>query len=170
MATLKKSIPKNAAPKIVPPLSSAPVIPLVNFAYSDVRYLLRQANGIQCEVKFNANQTYWSFLATPDDVEAHGRAIYAECNAGRWGPVSDYFPSEAELCAVAKERIALGLYHANIAVTKYQDRVDIDDATDADLALLSAWKKYRVSLNRLTEQPDYPHRLTWPVSPETSIP
>ena len=168
MTKLKKSISATATSK-AKPLASAPVLPLKNFAYSDVRHCVRQANGILCEVKFEANRHYWPFLATPDDVEAHGRVIYAECEAGKWGDVPDYFPTEAELCIAAQERIENGLHYANIAVTKYQDRVDIDDATEADLALLTAWKKYRVSLNRLPEQPDYPHRLTWPVSPDTSI-
>ena len=44
---------------------------------------------------------------------------------------------------------------ADTAIAPLQDAVDIDDATDAEVALLKAWKKYRVALNRLPDQPGY---------------
>ena len=34
----------------------------------------------------------WPFLAVPDDVEAHGREIYARAHAGHFGPVAPYLP------------------------------------------------------------------------------
>ncbi|MEB0012577.1 tail fiber assembly protein [Glaciimonas sp. Gout2] len=174
MATRNKVIKtnKNAIATAMPDEATSPAsivplaLPVDRFTYADVRTPVRQANGIRCDVKFDANENYWSFLATPDDVEPHGRVIYAECNSGRWGPVPDYYPSDAELIATAIERISNGLRIATTAITKYQDRVDIDDTTPADSALLKAWKTYRVGLNRIIDQPDYPHRLTWPVCPD----
>lgn len=38
---------------------------------------------------------------------------------------------------------------ASLAITPLQDAVDVDEATDIEIALLKAWKKYRVALNRL---------------------
>ena len=38
---------------------------------------------------------------------------------------------------------------AGVAVTDLQDKIDLDDATDADVAMLKAWKQYRVALNRV---------------------
>lgn len=54
---------------------------------------------------------------------------------------------------------------ADAAIAPLQDAVDIDDATDAEIALLKAWKKYRVALNRLPEQPGYPTTVDWPAIP-----
>lgn len=149
-------------------VTSAPVAPLNHFSYADVRNPVRQANGILCEVKFDANPDYWLFLAAPQDPEAHGRAIYAECIAGRWGDVPDYFPTEAEFFNAATERIERAVHHANSAITKYQDRIDVDDASATDIACARAWKIYRVGLRRLPEQSHFPHRITWPIAPDAS--
>ena len=54
---------------------------------------------------------------------------------------------------------------ADAAIAPLQDAVDIDDATDADVAMLKAWKKYRVALNRLPDQPGYSTTIDWPVIP-----
>ena len=54
---------------------------------------------------------------------------------------------------------------ADKAIAPLQDAVDIDDATDADVVLLKAWKKYRVALNRLPDEPGYPSSISWPVTP-----
>ncbi|NKI68096.1 hypothetical protein GN109_01580 [Collimonas pratensis] len=110
---------------------------------------------------------YVTFLACADDVEAHGRAIYAACAAKRAAKVPNYFPTDAEVLAAVQERLSRELRRANSEVTKYQDRVDVDDASAADVALLRAWKVYRVGLNRLPDQESFPHSLTWPVAPDT---
>ncbi|MBT2372340.1 tail fiber assembly protein [Pseudomonas fluorescens] len=54
---------------------------------------------------------------------------------------------------------------ADYAIAPLQDAVDVDEATDADLAALKSWKKYRVALNRVPEQPDYPLAIEWPEVP-----
>ncbi|WP_313717806.1 tail fiber assembly protein [Pseudomonas qingdaonensis] len=54
---------------------------------------------------------------------------------------------------------------ADSAIAPLQDAVDIDDATDAEVLALKAWKKYRVALNRLPEQPGYPTDIDWPALP-----
>ncbi|MBT2374855.1 tail fiber assembly protein [Pseudomonas fluorescens] len=54
---------------------------------------------------------------------------------------------------------------ADYAIAPLQDAVDVDEATEADLAALKSWKKYRVALNRVPEQPDYPLAIEWPVAP-----
>jgi len=64
--------------------------------------------------------------------------------------------------ATAKRNALLA--EANTAITPLQDAVDVDDATDDELAALKAWKKYRVALNRLdlSTAPD----ITWPEVPQ----
>ena len=54
---------------------------------------------------------------------------------------------------------------ADTAIAPLQDAVDIDDASEAEVLQLKAWKKYRVALNRLPEQPGYPATIDWPVAP-----
>lgn len=52
---------------------------------------------------------------------------------------------------------------ASAAMSPLQDAVDVDDATDEEIALLKIWKKYRVALNRLdlSTAPD----IIWPGIP-----
>lgn len=54
---------------------------------------------------------------------------------------------------------------ADYMVAPLQDAVDVDEATDYEAALLKAWKKYRVALNRVAEQPGYPTLIDWPAPP-----
>ncbi|ASN67955.1 hypothetical protein 9F7_2 [uncultured Caudovirales phage] len=54
---------------------------------------------------------------------------------------------------------------ADAAMAPLQDAMDLDVATEAEAELLRGWKRYRVALNRLPEQPGYPSHVDWPASP-----
>ncbi|WP_411382799.1 tail fiber assembly protein [Pseudomonas sp. L7] len=54
---------------------------------------------------------------------------------------------------------------ADAAIAPLQDAVDLEDATEAETALLKEWKRYRVALNRLPDQPGYPQTIDWPAPP-----
>jgi len=54
---------------------------------------------------------------------------------------------------------------ADAAIAPLQDAVDIDEATTDEEGRLKLWKKYRVALNRLAEQPGYPATIDWPAPP-----
>ncbi|WP_274093883.1 tail fiber assembly protein [Pseudomonas guariconensis] len=71
----------------------------------------------------------------------------------------------AELLASAQIETARLREIADGAIAPLQDAVDLDEATDAEAALLKEWKRYRVALNRLPDQPGYPNEITWPVPP-----
>jgi len=157
-------IDPQPAPAFAPAAAPEPVDP---FAYSDIKDVIRLPIGFQCSVKFDAWDDYVTFLARADDVEAHGRAIHAACASKRAAKVPNYLPTDAELAEAVQERLARELRRANSEVTKYQDRVDVDDAGPADVALLRAWKVYRVGLNRIADQESFPHPITWPVVPDT---
>jgi len=169
-------LPDLPTPVLTPPQIASPELlvykepskPINPFAYSDIKDVIRMPIGFQCSVKFDAKDDYVAFLARADDVETHGRAIYAACAAKRAAKVPNYFPTDAELLEATQERVARELRIANAKVTIYQDRVDIDDASEMDAALLLAWKAYRVALNRVPQQPNYPHGITWPLSPAAS--
>lgn len=68
------------------------------------------------------------------------------------------------LLAVQAETARLRLI-ADAAIAPLQDAVDLEEATDAEVALLKEWKRFRVALNRLPEQADYPANIEWPKPP-----
>ena len=47
---------------------------------------------IDCVVTFDHIGEPLPFTADPQDVEAHGREIFARCAAGEFGPVAAYVP------------------------------------------------------------------------------
>ena len=65
---------------------------------------------------------------------------------------------------VAAQQKSTLLSQAAAVIAPLQDAVDVDDATDEELASLKAWKKFRVALNRLdlAAAPD----IDWPAVPE----
>jgi len=54
---------------------------------------------------------------------------------------------------------------ADSAIDPLQDAVDLEEVTEAEAAELKAWKKYRVALNRVPDQPGYPDTIDWPAPP-----
>lgn len=63
--------------------------------------------------------------------------------------------------AVISQRRAL----ADTAIAPLQDAVDLDDATIGEIDALKAWKRYRLALNRLPDQPGFPNTIEWPDMP-----
>lgn len=53
---------------------------------------------------------------------------------------------------------------ATLAIAPLQDAVDLDEATDAETALLTQWKRYRVAVNRVDLTQTSP---TWPTAPSS---
>ncbi|CAB5599950.1 Bacteriophage tail assembly protein [Citrobacter werkmanii] len=65
--------------------------------------------------------------------------------------------SQDELREQAEAKKTELLSAATAAIAPLQDAVDIDISTEAEAALLLAWKKYRVLLNRVdTSNPEWP--------------
>ncbi|MTC34409.1 tail fiber assembly protein [Providencia alcalifaciens] len=71
--------------------------------------------------------------------------------------------SREQLVAVAEQLKQSLLAEANNTIAPLQDAVDLDMATDEEVAQLTAWKKYRVLLNRVdtSTAPD----IDWPEKP-----
>ena len=92
--------------------------------------------------------------ALPEDVSDHP---YSYAN----GEFLKFVQPAIEVAAQQKNTL---LSQAAAAIAPLQDAVDVDDATDEELASLKAWKKYRVALNRLdlSAAPD----IDWPAVPE----
>jgi len=73
--------------------------------------------------------------------------------------------TDAENAAlIACSRLAAETDEAGRVIAPLQDAVDISIATDAEIARLAEWKRYRVELSRIdtSKAPD----ITWPVRPE----
>ncbi|MBQ0266493.1 tail fiber assembly protein [Providencia rettgeri] len=71
--------------------------------------------------------------------------------------------SKEQLIAEAEQQKQSLLTEANSAIAPLQDAVDLDMATDEEVALLKEWRKYRVLLNRVDTSlaPD----IDWPQKP-----
>lgn len=67
----------------------------------------------------------------------------------------------AQVAAEVAQRRAI----ADAAIAPLQDAADLDEATEAEVALLKDWKRYRIALNRLPDQAGYPASIDWPVPP-----
>lgn len=65
---------------------------------------------------------------------------------------------------VDSQRDAL-LQLAALRIAPMQDAQDLGVATEDEAAALVLWKKYRVDLNRVTQQPGYPQAVVWPIEP-----
>ena len=74
-------------------------------------------------------------------------------------------PTEQELAAAALARRDQALSVAAIRIAPLQDAVDLGDETPADMAALKQWKQYRVGLNRIEQQAEFPLAIDWPVMP-----
>lgn len=57
------------------------------------------------------------------------------------------------------------LVEAALRIAPLQDAADLDVATADDAANLTRWKQYRVSLNRISDQPGFPFVIDWPGLP-----
>lgn len=53
---------------------------------------------------------------------------------------------------------------AGVIIAPLQDAVDLDEATDAEIATLKAWKQYRVLLNRIDA--NTAEDIDWPLAPD----
>ncbi|MGY2158629.1 tail fiber assembly protein [Pseudomonas tolaasii] len=74
-------------------------------------------------------------------------------------------PTVAELTSTAFANRDNLLFTAGLRIAPLQDAEDIGDATADDQKALKAWKTYRVAVNRVSEQADFPKSITWPIPP-----
>lgn len=79
---------------------------------------------------------------------------------------TSFLPPPPPRLPTSEENVArrdAALAAAAVRMAPLQDAVDLDQATAAESALLSAWKQHRVALNRLGMSAG---QLPWPPSPE----
>lgn len=80
-------------------------------------------------------------------------------------PQEELPPSAIDSVEAVQAQVAHLRAEADYAIAPLQDAVDIEEATEVELATLKAWKKYRVALSRVHEQEGYPLTIDWPAAP-----
>ncbi|MDG6399614.1 tail assembly chaperone [Pseudomonas quasicaspiana] len=55
---------------------------------------------------------------------------------------------------------------STLRIAPLQDAHDLGESTETEEALLVSWKRYRIALNRIEQQPGYPVDVDWPMSPD----
>lgn len=107
----------------------------------------------------------------PDELYIHLRDGQT---GGRYIAFSaDGYPYLAEPAPLTNEELSADalikrdflLRESTLRIAPLQDAVDLDDATIEEVSLLTAWKQYRVALNRLPDSLGWPVSIVWPVAP-----
>jgi len=110
-------------------------------------------------------------MAPPDYLEPGKR--YRSVN-GNWVAEEDpdsgmsaqlELPRKEHMELAARTRRDVLLERALSRMAPLQDAVDLDIATQAERSALTAWKTYRVLVNRVSEQAGYPDSIEWPMEP-----
>jgi len=109
---------------------------------------------IDCEIE-HPQYGLIPFTASPDDVEQHGRDIFAQLSQG---VVADYVPppaptTEEIAAAVRAERNRL------LAATDWTQAADVPQATK------DKWSPYRQALRDVPAQSGFPASIVWPAKP-----
>lgn len=123
---------------------------------SNPKYADASGVGIVLDVVFEEHgETPLPFLALPDDVEEHGRELYARAAAGEFGVIAPYTPPSDEVLAVQAR------FHRNnlLSLSDWTQLPDVPQATK-DL-----WATYRQALRDVTSQAGFPASITWPATP-----
>lgn len=113
-----------------------------------------ERTAIDCEIE-HPHYGWIPFTASHDDVEQHGREIFAQLSQG---VVADYVPppaptTEEIAAAVRAERDRL------IAATDWTQAADVPQLTK-DL-----FAPYRQALRDVPQQSGFPQTIDWPVKP-----
>ncbi|MFF3703888.1 tail fiber assembly protein [Pseudomonas qingdaonensis] len=77
-------------------------------------------------------------------------------------------PAELRVVALAQRDALMAVAATRMAPLQYA--VDLGDATADEEAMLAAWKRYSVDLNRIEQQETFPDQIDWPVSPDMATP
>lgn len=108
------------------------------------------------------------FTATAQDSTEYGPQIFARVVAGEFGEIGAFAPpSDADVLPAAQTTLKLKMQDAGLAVAPLQDAVDLQVATQEQMARLTAWKRYRVKLSEVPRQAGWPRDMLWPVPPES---
>ncbi len=118
-------------------------------------------NVIMLNDKSDFNSTEYTLIKS--EIADIGGTIVSGVYAQPEGVV--YTPTYDDLCAIAQLQIVELLTTATDKIAPLQDAVDLGIATTAEATSLTAWKTYRVAVNRVPTQAGYPTTIDWPTMP-----
>jgi hypothetical protein len=124
---------------------------------SNPKYADTNGVGIVLDVVFEEHgEAPLPFLALPDDVEEHGRELYARAAAGEFGAIASYTPPSNETLAIQAR-----LYRNNLlSLSDWTQLPDVPQATK------ELWGTYRQTLREVTSQAGFPTSIVWPTVPQ----
>lgn len=120
---------------------------------------------------FSVDSDAWSVVADFRGQTFYDQATGAATAIETLGAVpANFCLTPPPLSAEKLQAQALGqrdalLATAAIRIAPLQDVVDLTIATAEEESALTAWKQYRVALNRIEQQTGFPHSIDWPVPP-----
>lgn len=132
----------------------------VKVSFDDSGIIRQVSQDISSLFPMNMSVAEVDASGVPDDVSANGKWFFD----GK--KITAYQPTQSELIAQADATKSSLMTAANEMIAPLQDAVDLGMATDEEVAQLTAWKQYRVLLNRVdtSTAPD----ILWPEIPASS--
>lgn len=105
------------------------------------------------------------FLASPNDVEEHGRVLFSELVAGRFGAVAPYTAEDARrdkrVANIAEQSRLVA--EADDVIRPLSDERDAGIISNVDLSRWRAWIVYRKALREIDLTRD---EVAWPAKPD----
>lgn len=124
-------------------------------------------DAIATEIPEGAIEVSSEQMTSLFDGQAKGKVITSD-KGGAPVLVDAPEPTDAEMLSLSQVKRDTLLSTAMLRISPLQDIVDgygETDATDAEKASLTAWKKYRAALSRVTTQSGWPRNVDWPAVP-----
>jgi len=119
--------------------------------------------------KTTATQVAAALGKNPDELNAtqiEPTIEYPKWNEASTSWVTDEDAQLSAITSAASAEIEKLLITATNKISPLQDAVDLGIATETENTSLTAWKTYRVLVNRVTSQAGYPTEIDWPPMPE----
>lgn len=108
------------------------------------------------------------FGALPDGLTSVPQpSLYHAWVDGSW-KLDTMAEGEAQRLQALKTRDGL-LREAAVRIAPLQDAVDLGGASVDEEVELKSWKQYRVALNRVQLQPNFPASVNWPAVPNSPL-
>jgi|AGFT01.1.fsa_nt_gi Caudovirales tail fibre assembly protein. len=141
--------------------------------FDDVRnpiYANENKTAINCEVLFrHLPGEYVPFTATPDDPQAWGRDIFAQCDRRKWGDVSPYAAPKIDWKGQAEEQRQTLLNISNAATADWRTEAALGEINETDKNQLLQWIDFNKKLKALIfdgiDSPEKYDSIAWPEQP-----
>jgi hypothetical protein len=102
------------------------------------------------------------FTASADDVEAHGRAIFADIISGKYGPIAEYVPPPPPVITAEQNKATA---QSKLASTDWVNQPDVyDPAYNPHLLNRDEYLQYRSQVRAIAVNPTS-GPIDWPTEP-----